>query len=469
MQIEYTKEENKATLTCQVHGKPTPLIDWYKGEEIVVPSEAVQQFYDDQTGVVALQIFNPLLNELTVYTIQAKNTFGKAIGKAQLYIEAETEQPVLKPEVLKSPRVTPLEAQIVRTGSTLVLISKYQGQPEPTIEWLKNGKKIQIDEDVTIVTENLVSTVTVKNMSRKRVGKYEIVATNKAGEARSSGSVVVSDATDSEELKAPRFIVPLQPKTVLEKDVVILEATVASYPLSSFQWFYNSTPISSIATARITGKDNKSILMLETFTAECVGMYTCRAENVAGSVTSTASVQIVQEEAQLEEACEFISPRFVERLQPAQLMDGEELMLPCKVIGHPTPKIEWLRNEQTIVESKGTTISQEANGLCVLTITEVFPEDAGEYTCFASNKIGEASSKVSVTIEGIFPRKISFCYKTWCSFTLCLHLHNCSVFFVPVLIFYFAIAYYGATASTPLHLTSQNFVKHQNYYTFLQK
>lgn len=408
MQVEYTKEENKATLTCQVHGKPTPLVDWYKGDEIVVPSEAVQQFYNDQTGVVALQILNPLPNELTVYTIQAKNTFGKAIGKAQLYIEAATEQPVQKPEVLKSPRVTPLEAQIVRTGSTLVLRSKYQGQPEPTIEWLKNGKKIQIDDDVSIVTENLVSTVTIKNMNRKRVGKYEIVATNKAGEARSSGSVVVSDASDSEELKAPRFIVPLQPKTVLEKDVVILEATVDSYPLSSFQWFYNSTPISSIATARITGKDNKSILMLETFTAECVGMYTCRAENVAGSVTSTASIKIVQGEAQLEEICEFISPRFVERLQPAQLMDGEELMLPCKVIGHPTPKIEWLRNEQTIVESKGTTISQEANGLCVLTITEVFPEDAGEYMCFASNKIGDASCKVSVTIEGIFQKKNMF-------------------------------------------------------------
>lgn len=401
MQIEYTKEENKATLTCQVHGKPVPQVVWYKGDEILVPNETVQQFYNDETGVVALQILNPLPNELTVYTIQAQNTFGRAVGKAQLYVEADTIEPTAKPEILKSPRVQPLEAKIIRTGETLVFQSKYQGLPEPEITWLRNGKEIESNEDVTIVTENWVSTVTIRNMTRKRVGKYEIVATNKAGEARSSGSVVVSDAKqDSEELRAPRFIQPLQPKTVLASDVVILEAHVESHPLSSFQWFYNSQPIQATPMLRIASRDNKSIVIVESFAEENIGMYTCRAENVAGSVTSTASVQIVAEETQLEEISEFISPRFVEKLQPAQLMDGEELIMPCKVIGYPIPKIEWYRNEQQLLEIKGIEISQDGNGTCVLTITEVFPEDAGEYTCRASNKIGDALCTVSVTIEG---------------------------------------------------------------------
>lgn len=401
MKIEYTTEENKATITCRIDGKPVPQIEWYKGDEIVVPSETCQQFFDEQTGNAALVIYEPIPNEIATYTVKAVNDFGRAVGKAQLFIEADQLSAQEKPELLRSPRVTPLEAQIVKTGSTLVLKSNFTGIPEPEIKWLKNGKELTVDDDdVTISTNNNFSMVTIKNMNRKRAGKYEIVAINKAGEARSSGSVVVSNATDSDELRAPRFIQPLAPKTVLENDVVIMEATVESFPISSFQWFVNSTAIKSSVDVRIVAKENKSILIIESFQKTHTGMYMCRAENVAGSVTSTASVKIV-EETQLEEVSEFISPRFIEKLKPIQLMDGEQLMLTCKVMANPTAKIQWFRNEQPLLETKGTTISQEVNGTCSLTISEVFPEDAGEYTCYASNKIGDAINKVSVSIEGI--------------------------------------------------------------------
>lgn len=401
MTVEYTEEKSMATLRCQINGTPTPLVSWFKGDQQVIVSETIQQTFDETTGECVLELLNPEPNVLLVYSIQAQNTFGKAVGKAQLLVEAPTEMNTSyeKPEILKAPRVTPLEAKIVKTGSTLVFKSNYIGTPVPQIQWLKNGKEIVLDKEVTIVTDAPTSTLTIKNMNRKRVGKYEIVATNKAGEARSSGSVVVSDTKETEELRAPRFVEPLQPKTVLEKDVVILEAIVESHPMSSFQWFYNAKPLATRQDVRITSKDNKSVVIMESFSKTNVGIYTCRAENVAGSVTSTASVQIVQE-TQLEEVFDMISPRFTQRLQPAQLMDGDELTLPCTVIGHPTPKIQWYRNEEPLENSKGVSISQEANGRCVLTISEVFPEDAGEYTCLATNKIGEASSTVSVFIEG---------------------------------------------------------------------
>lgn len=412
MAIEYTEEQSKATLRCKINGTPTPLVRWYKGDQEVVTNETIQHTFDETTGECVLELLSPEPNVLVIYTIQAQNTFGKAVGRAQLLVEGPSQEMAIveKLEILKSPRVTPLEAKIVRTGSTLVLKSIYQGTPTPTINWLKNGKEIVLDEGVTIFTNAKTSTLTIQSMNRKRVGKYEIVATNKAGEARSSGSVVVSDATETEELRAPRFVEPLQPKTVLEKDVVILEAVVESHPTSSFQWFYNTKPLATQQDVRIMSKDNKSVVIVESFGKTNVGIYTCRAENVAGSVTSTASVQIVPE-TQLEEVFDMISPRFTQRLQPVQLMDGEELILPCNVIGHPTPKVQWFRNEQPLEDSQGVSISQETNGRCVLTISEVFPEDAGEYTCLAINKIGEASSTVSVFIEGTIA--LYFCFETY--------------------------------------------------------
>lgn len=410
MTITYAQDEQKATLRCQISGTPMPQVQWYRGTEPVVATETVLPQFDEQTGDCVLELLQPVPNEMIVYTVHAQNDAGRAVGKAQLFVDAPAapdqtaptdDVPKPKPlAVQKAPRVTPLEARILKTGETLVFTSQYQGTPEPTIQWLRNGKPIEPSEDVVIRTENQQSTVTISNMTRKRVGKYEIVATNAAGEARSSGSVVVSDTSSPEELRAPRFIEPLQPRTALEQDVVILEATVDSYPNSSFQWFYNSAPIAQSAVVRLVTKANKSVLIVESFAREHSGMYTCRAENVAGSVTSTASVQVVEEETQLEEVYEMLSPRFTQRLQPVQLMDGEELVLPCQVIGHPTPKIQWYRNKEPLQNTPGISIAQEANGQCQLTIAEVFPEDAGEYTCQAMNKIGEASSTVTVIVEG---------------------------------------------------------------------
>lgn len=299
----------------------------------------------------------------------------------------------------KSPRVTPLEARVVKTGSTLVFKSKIQGIPQPEVSWMKNGKNLVIDENVTITTEESVSILTITNMNRKRAGKYEIVAINSVGEARSSGSVVVSDTVDSPELRAPRFTIPLQPKTVLEDDVVILEATVESYPQSSFNWFINATPVNKTENCRIINKENKSILIVEPFQKINSGLYTCRAENVAGSVTSTASVKIVQEEL-LEDVQDLIPPTFTKKLLPLQLMDGDELVLSACITGNPVPNVKWFHNDQLIEERRGTTISQDTDGNCVFTIAEVYPEDAGEYICHASNKIGEASNTITVTIKG---------------------------------------------------------------------
>lgn len=64
--------------------------------------------------------------------------------------------------------------------------------------------------------------------------------------------------------------------------------------------------------------------------SEQVGTFTCRAENVAGSITSTSTVNIIPD-TEWEEVVEFTSPRFTQRLMPIRVMDGEKVMFTCKV------------------------------------------------------------------------------------------------------------------------------------------
>lgn len=374
-----------------------------KNNEAIEPLDSLQIHYNDILANVSLHVKDipPTSAEIIlVYTIEAENEFGRAVGTAQLVFHAALHETSSK-LVHRAARVTPLIPEIVAPGSTLIFTSEFDGFPEPEIKWIRNGKDIIENEDITIVTENRRSTITVRNMVRQKAGKYEIVAINEAGESRASGSVTISTDQTGDDLRAPKFKISLLPKSVLDNQVVIMETVIDSNPVSSFQWSFNSAPIQTTSTTRINSKDNHSILIVECITYENSGMYTCRGENVLGSITSSATVRVVDKETQLEETQGCISPRFIEKLKPIQLMDGELMRLACRVIGYPTPKIHWMHNKHAICEVKGVDLWQDGDGLTVLTISEVFPEDAGEYSCHATNKFGIARSKTNVIVEGI--------------------------------------------------------------------
>ncbi|XP_062534345.1 titin-like [Armigeres subalbatus] len=397
LKISVNEDKSVATVTCQVHGIPKPKVRYFRDEEEIVEIEEIETVYIEETGQVRLTVKKPKQNVPVVYTIQAENKFGKAVGKANLFIQSIIiEKP--KVEMIAPKIVEPLQAQVVKTGSTLVFECRFTGMPKPTVKWFRNSKEVVEEEEVTIVTEEYYSKIVITRMTKKRTGKYEIVVFNEAGEAKSSASVAISDTSEMDEAKAPRFVEPLTPKLVAEAEVCILEALVDSYPTSTFQWFREGAAIKSSNELRIVTDENKSILIIESFNRRDVGAYTCRAENVAGSVTSTATVQVL-ETIETEEVTEYISPRFIEPIKPTRVMDGEKLILACQVQAAPLPKVQWYHNEQLIVETKDKVFQQDSSGRCVLTVSEVFPEDTGEYSCVASNKLGEAICKTTVNVE----------------------------------------------------------------------
>lgn len=61
--------------------------------------------------------------------------------------------------------------------------------------------------------------------------------------------------------------------------------------------------------------------------------------------------------------------------------EGERVTLQCTIPPYPLPeRVQWFKNEIEIKPSPDYQISFH-NGVCTLTIVEVFPEDAGKYVC----------------------------------------------------------------------------------------
>lgn len=395
---QIVKETEMAILECTVIGTPTPNVKWYKGNEEIKPNESRRVSFNPETGVATLEILEPTPEDETIFKVTADNKFGKAECRANLVISKSVL--VSQPTVMYAPSIVkPVKATVATSSEDVVLETVFEeGQPKPQIAWLRNGKPIKTDDNYNIIVDDKKSTLKInkKTKSKQKSGKYEIVIKNEKGEARSSGTVIISD--EKTDARPPQFIQPIKPQIVSIGDVVILEATVESYPTATFEWYCQSTPITSTPDTRIVTLDNKSVLLISEVSPEFAGPITCRAENAVGSVTCTATLSLVDETV-WEEAGEVEYPRFVQRIKPVRVMDGEKVTFNCVVTGKPTPKVQWYHNDKPVVDAKDVVIYQDTEGVCSLAISEVFPENAGEYTCQAVNKVGEAICKSSLIVE----------------------------------------------------------------------
>lgn len=342
-----------------------------------------------------MQLLKPTPKDEVVFKVKADNKFGKAECRANLVMSKKvvTTQPL----PLQAPIITkPIDAISSKAGQEVILEAKFEGSPPFKVEWYRNGTEIVTNEDFNVENDQTKSILKIKKTKKTTTGKFEIKVTNSKGEARSSGTVTIRKDSEG---TSPRFIQPLKPQHVAVGEVVIMEAVVEAIPLASFQWFHQSVPIQQSTEFKIVTEDNRSILLINEIKPQYAGLFTCRAENAIGSVTSTATVNVI-EEVEFEETTELEYPRFVKPLSPTRVMDGQKVAFTCVVVGKPIPKVQWFHNNVPIKEAKDVTITQDSEGVCSLAILEAFPENAGEYTCIATNKVGEAVCKSTLIVEG---------------------------------------------------------------------
>jgi hypothetical protein len=93
------------------------------------------------------------------------------------------------------------------------------------------------------------------------------------------------------------------------------------------------------------------------------------------------------------------APRFIEKLQPIHTPDGYTVQFECQVEGTPRPQITWFRQTAIIKPSPDFQMFYDDDNVATLIIKEVFPEDAGTFTCVAKNTVGFASSTTELIVE----------------------------------------------------------------------
>lgn len=294
-------------------------------------------------------------------------------------------------------------AKNVLENDNFELFALFEADDNFIVTWYRNNQVLETTDDCIIDTEKGKSLVRILNANKKKIGKYEVIIESNNRTVKTACSVKLIQPSEESQIQPPTFVRSLYPMEIYLGDIILLEVEVDSSPCASFQWFINTREVISYSKENklnniyVTNRQNISCLCIENITEDLIGIITCRAENFAGSVSSSASLILLMEE---NHPGSGQAPKFVNTLKQTTVMDGEPIALSCQVSGKPWPKIEWYHNNKIIHKARDITFARQESGLCELCIKEAFPEMAGKYTCLATNIFGSSNTECIMNVEG---------------------------------------------------------------------
>ncbi|XP_051945500.1 myopalladin-like isoform X2 [Xyrauchen texanus] len=382
--------------------------------------------------------------------------------EAEPRCEMECEAPVhIEPEKLEEPVCEPpcfiqkLKSREVPEGSKVQLDCIVRGIPAPEVRWFCEAKELENSPDIQIISNGERHSLIIAEAFEEDTGRYSCFASNFYGTDSTSAEIYIEGASSSDsdgeylqaELQkrsslpkppatsavsvapntsvedstptitsscpdqtAPLAVTEAAPPTQLtfdpppkQEDLGLLGSEIVSSEIPELEptisVLMQPTPISQptppttpLAVAPPSPPSTQSISNILSTSQQSI------TENQNGSSSYLQDFDVRPIMA---------APVFTKNLQDVLALEGQLVVLECRVKGIPSPKVDWYREGTLIEDSPDFRILQkkprslaESEEICTLVIAEVFPEDSGMFTCTASNKYGTVSSVAVLRVKG---------------------------------------------------------------------
>uniref|UniRef100_A0A8C7HDI3 Roundabout homolog 2 n=1 Tax=Oncorhynchus kisutch TaxID=8019 RepID=A0A8C7HDI3_ONCKI len=272
---------------------------------------------------------------------------------------------------------------IVSKGEPATLNCKAEGRPNPTVEWYKDGERVETDRDDPRSHRMLLPSgslfflrIVHGRRSKPDEGVYTCVARNYLGEAVSQNASLEVAILRDDFRQAPSDVV------VAAGEPAVLECVPPrGHPEPTVSWKRNNARVSN-KDDRISMRGGK--LMISHTRKSDAGMYVCVGTNVVGERDSDPAELVVYER-----------PVLMRRPVNQVVMEEETIDFLCEVHGDPAPTVRWRREQAELPRGRFEIRSDNS-----LRLTGVREEDEGTYTCMSENSVGktEASAMLQVHV-----------------------------------------------------------------------
>ena len=172
----------------------------------------------------------------------------------------------------------PVQPVEVKEGNEAKLQCIVGAEPEPNVEWFKDGSRVKENRRVKMETDGTAVSLAIKETRSSDQGEYKCIATNNMGSVSCVASLTIKCITK------PEFKEKLKPTEVTEGDNARFDTRVTGYPVPEVEWFRGTTKLGSDDRIKVTeNKDDDSFSVeISNTQREDAGMYKCVASNEGG-------------------------------------------------------------------------------------------------------------------------------------------------------------------------------------------
>ncbi|KAK2530769.1 Mypn [Columba guinea] len=233
------------------------------------------------------------------------------------------------------------------------------------------------------------------------------------------------DEVQHEEIPTGKYIAPIFDKRlkhfrVTEGSPITFTCKIVGIPVPKVYWFKDGKQISKKNPRFKMNReeDGTCSLHIEASTNDDDGNYTIMAANPQGRISCSGHLMVQSipirgristiqphrtrpwvPEGDKEAVQErFFRPYFLQAPGDMVAHEGRLCRLDCKVCGLPTPDLTWLLNGKPVLPDGTHKMLVRETGVHSLLIDPLSQNDAGTYTCLATNKTGQNSFSLELTV-----------------------------------------------------------------------
>ncbi|KAJ8687556.1 hypothetical protein QAD02_023350 [Eretmocerus hayati] len=266
----------RATFRCRVTGDPMPKVKWMRDSN-EVPMDGEHYVMSGDNSLVISGVNS---HDAGHYECVAHNDMGSAKSRSARTLVVTSPTPRFT--------VTPL-SQTVGAGQDVEMLCQAEADPEPTIEWWRNGSRLRGDDFRIQITDQETpdgsSKLKIQVSTTGDSGRYVCVARNEHGFAESSADLIVSELPQGE---PPRLIYEPQPLELEPGVTAELTCRAEGEPKPTISWKKDG---SAVDPAR-TKISKHGSLYLYNVNLRDIGRYECSATNEHGRASSAALVRV---------------------------------------------------------------------------------------------------------------------------------------------------------------------------------
>nr|XP_021547233.1 hemicentin-2 [Neomonachus schauinslandi] len=359
-------------------GRPQPKVTWFKDGR---PLAGGDTHLISPDGAL-LQVLQANLSSSGHYSCIAANAVGEKTKHFQLSV-------LVVPTILGVTEDSANEEVTVTINNPISLICEALAFPSPTITWMKDGVPFEASNNIQLLpgTHGLQ----ILNAQKEDAGQYTCVVTNELGEAMKNYhiEVLIPPSISKDDPFGEASVKEVKTKV---NSTLTLECESWAEPPPTISWYKGGRPVTPNQRLRILGEGR--LLQIQPTQVSDSGRYLCVAGNVAGEDDQDFSVLIqvppmFQKPGDTSAAFEIPSREEEARggvTEYREIVENNPAYLHCDTNAIPPPEFTWYREDQPLSAADGVSVLQ---GGRVLQIPLVRAEDAGRYSCKASNEVGE--------------------------------------------------------------------------------